>query len=270
MIKIDSGFLDIGYMDTLSHQDTAIHRLDPRAKLITTMMFVIMVVSFGKYELSAMFPFFLYPIFLCSIGNIPLIYILKKILLVSPFAIMIGIFNPLMDSQVHYLIGDVRITGGWVSFVSILLRFVLTVGAALSLITVTGFNSVCMGMERLGIPCVFTTQLMILHRYLFVLIAEAARMARAYNLRKPDQNGLGIKVFGSLLGQLLLRTLDRAQRIHLAMRCRGFEGQIKTIKRLRFGIQEVGFIIIWSTLFIIMRCFNISQELGSLVTEFLV
>lgn len=270
MTKIDSGFFDLGQMDELSRQDTAIHRLDPRVKLITTMVFIIMVVSYGKYELSALFPFILYPVFLCSAGRIPLSYLLKKILLVSPFAIMIGIFNPLMDSQIHLVIGDIRITGGWISFISILLRFILTVGAALSLIAVTGFNSVCEGMEKLGVPRVFTVQLMFLHRYLFVLIAEASRMLRASNLRKPDRNGMGIRIYGSLLGHLLLRTLDRAQRIHLAMHCRGFDGHVRTIKRLRIGIPEVGFFLIWSSLFIIMRYFNISQELGRLVTEFLV
>ncbi|NQU63733.1 MAG: cobalt ECF transporter T component CbiQ [SAR324 cluster bacterium] len=270
MAKVDNGFLELGYMDTLSRQDTAIHRLDPRIKLMTTMMFVTVVVSFGKYELSALFPFFFYPVFLCSAGNISLLYLLKKILLVSPFAIMIGIFNPLLDSQVHYVIGDIRITGGWISFISILLRFVLTVGAALSLIAVTGFNSICIALEKFRIPRVFTVQLMFLYRYLFLLTAEATRMVRAVNLRKPPGKSLGINIFGSLLGHLLLRTLDRAQRIHLAMQCRGFDGHIRTIKRTRIGIPDAVFFLIWSTLFVIMRCFNLPQELGALVTGFLV
>ena len=39
MAKIDNQFFDIGYMDTLAAGDSPLHRLDPRAKLITTLIF---------------------------------------------------------------------------------------------------------------------------------------------------------------------------------------------------------------------------------------
>ncbi len=266
MPKIDSGFFDIGYMDSLSRQKTFIHDLDPRTKLLTTLIFITFVVSYGKYELSTLFPFILYPVFLCSLGNIPYLFIIKRILLVSPLAIMIGIFNPLIDTQIYHVINGVEISGGWVSFFSILLRFILTVGSALSLIAVTGFSSVCMAMDKLGIPRVFTVQLMFLHRYLFVLIAEASRMVRASSLRKPDKKGMSFKVFGSLLGHLLLRTLDRAQRIHLAMHCRGFNGQVKTLKTLKLHLTDFFFFAGWVIVFIVFRLNNLSQLLGKLVT----
>ena len=123
-------------MDTLSSQQTAIHQLDPRAKLLTTLVFVAIVVSFGKYEISALIPFFIYPVVLCAIGNVPPIYLIKKLVLVSPFAILLGIFNPLLDRDILINLSGIEISGGWVSFTSILIRFVLTVGAALTLIAV--------------------------------------------------------------------------------------------------------------------------------------
>jgi cobalt/nickel transport system permease protein len=52
---------------------------------------------------------------------------------------MIGIFNPLIDRDILISLEGIDISGGWVSFVSILIRFVLTVGAALTLIAVTGY-----------------------------------------------------------------------------------------------------------------------------------
>ena len=131
MGKLEHRFYNIGYMDTLAGQDTAVHRLDPRAKLITTMIFIAVVVSFGKYEVSALIPFIFYPVFLLAAGNLPLAYILRRILLVSPFAILVGIFNPILDQNIFMMVGGLSITGGWVSFASILLRFTLTVGAAL-------------------------------------------------------------------------------------------------------------------------------------------
>ena len=133
-------------------QQTPIHQLDPRAKLITSLVFITVVISFGKYEISALIPYFVYPVFLGAMGNVPPVYLLKKILLVSPFAVMIGIFNPLMDRDILVSLGGIGISGGWVSFASILIRFVLTVGAALILIAVTGFNAVCTALDKLGTP----------------------------------------------------------------------------------------------------------------------
>jgi len=34
MPRIDAGFYDIGRLDTLASQDTFVHRLDPRAKVL--------------------------------------------------------------------------------------------------------------------------------------------------------------------------------------------------------------------------------------------
>ena len=267
MATIDRHFFDIGYMDTLSSQQTAVHQLDPRAKLLTTLVFVVIVVSFGKYEISALIPFFIFPVVLCTLGNVPPTYLIKKLVIVSPFAIMLGIFNPLLDRGVLIHLAGIEISGGWVSFASILIRFVLTVGAALTLIAVTGFNAVCMALERLGAPKIFVVQLLFLHRYMFVLVDEAARIFRARSLRSFGNEGTGIKSYGSIIGQLLLRTMDRAQRIYLAMSCRGFEGQIHVMRPLRIGPREVGFIFGWSALFVIMRFYNLPLLMGRIMTE---
>jgi cobalt/nickel transport system permease protein len=267
MAAIDRHFFDIGYMDTLSSQQTPVHRLDPRAKLLTTLVFIVMVVSFGKYEISALIPFFIYPVVLCAIGNVPPAYLLKKLVLVSPFAILLGIFNPLLDRDIMIRLAGIQVSGGWVSFASILIRFVLTVGVALTLIAVTGFNAVCMALEKLGAPKVFVVQLLFLHRYMFVLVDEAARIFRARALRSFGGEGTGIKSYGSLAGQLLLRTLDRAQRIYLAMSCRGFEGQIRIMRPLRFGPREIGFIFGWSAIFFLMRFYNLPVLIGRAMTE---
>ncbi|MFH1532802.1 MAG: cobalt ECF transporter T component CbiQ [Pseudomonadota bacterium] len=263
--NIDGKVHDLGYMDALSRQETAIHRLDPRAKLLTTLLFVGTVVSFDRYALSAMVPFLIYPLFLGAAGRIPARYILRKILLVSPFAVLLGIFNPLLDRETALILGGVPLSGGWVSFLSILLRFVLTVGAALTLIAVTGFNAVCVGLRRLGVPRVLVVQLLFLHRYLFVLTDEAMRMMRARALRSFGRQGRGIVSWGSLVGHLGLRTLDRAQRIHLAMRSRGFNGEVRWSTEGHWGWSESVFLAGWVLFLLVGRMVNLSQALGELV-----
>ena len=100
MGNIESSLLNIGYLETLSYQQTPLHRLDPRVKLLTTLVFIVAVVSFGKYEITGLVPFLIYPVVLIAVGNLPPGYLAKKILLAAPFAFFIGIFNPVLDRAV--------------------------------------------------------------------------------------------------------------------------------------------------------------------------
>jgi cobalt/nickel transport system permease protein len=267
MAKIESSILDFSYLDTLSYQSTLIHRLDPRVKLLTTLFFIVCVISFNKYELSGLVAFVIYPVIMITLGNLPIAYLLKKVLLSAPFAFFIGIFNPLLDRATMMHLGPIEISGGWISFASIMIRFVLTVSAALILIAGTGFNSVCMALERMGVPRSFVTQLLFLYRYVFVLNDEAARMTRARSLRAFGGKGMGFRVFSHMIGQLLLRTLDRAQRIHLAMRCRGFDGEIRVVRALKICGLDGAFLMGWSFLLLAMRLYDIPQWIGHTVTE---
>ncbi len=265
MSNIDASFFDLGRLDRLARQDTPIHRLDPRAKIVTTGVFLACVVSFDKYRVSALLPYTIYPIALASAGRIPFGYLAKKILAVAPFAVLVGIFNPVLDRDILLQWGPIAVSGGWVSFASILIRFALTIGTALVLIAVTNFEGVCLGLQRLGVPRVFTLQLLLLYRYLFVLAEEAVRLVRARALRSFGHRGLGMRVYASLVGHLLLRTLDRANRIHIAMRCRGFTGEIRSARSLRIGWPEALFTLGWSGVFIALRIWNLPQTIGDLV-----
>ena len=269
MPSIESTFFDIGTMDAISRQDTFVHRMDPRIKVMTTLVFIVCVVSFGKHEISALIPFLVYPVFLIVLGDLPVAYLLRKVMVAAPFAVLIGIFNPLLDQEVLLQVGPVGISGGWTSFFSIMLRFMMTVGAALILIATTGYNAVCMALEKMGVPQVFVVQLLFLYRYLFVLVDEASRMVRARSLRSFQGKGMGIRVFGSMAGHLLLRTLERAQRIHLAMLCRGFDGDLRSFRPLKVHGWEVMFFLGWSTLFVFMRSYNVPQFLGRLIQGFI-
>ena len=267
-VKIERTFYDIGHLDTLADGDTPLHRLDPRAKLLTTMVFIVSVVSFDKYEIARLLPFFLYPAILIGLGNLPLGYLARKLLIVSPFVIFIGIFNPWLDRTIMYQLGNFSISGGWISFASLLLRFSLTVGAALLLIATTGFTSICMALEKIGAPRIFTVQLLLLYRYLFILISEAIRMLRAHSLRSFSRKGrITFQVFQQILGNLLLRTIDRAQRIHMAMLSRAFTGEIRVVRQFNFGYKEAFFLAGFSALFICLRFTDVTALLGRFILE---
>jgi cobalt/nickel transport system permease protein len=264
--SIDGALFDFKRLDLLAIRDTPVHRLDPRAKVLVTLVFIVTVVSFGRYEVSALVPFFVFPAAMVSLGDLPVRYIVKKIALVLPFAFVVGIFNPLFDREVLLHLGPVGISGGWISCASITVRAILTIASAVILVGVTGFPAICRALERLGMPRVFAMQLLFLYRYIFVLTGEGSRASRARELRSFGRRGLGMGAFGSLVGHLLLRTWHRAERIHMAMLARGFTGEFPTRQPTRFGSRELVFLAGWSALFILLRMQNAAELLGSLAT----
>jgi len=269
MARIDAASLDITHLDRLALGDTFLHRLDPRSKVLVTAVFIISVVSFGKYEVSALVPFVLFPVVMMAQGNIPFRVIIRKVLFVLPFAAAIGIFNPFFDREILVQLGTLALSAGWVSCASIIVRSLLTVSAAITLIAVTGFPSVCWAFERLGMPRTFAMQLLFLYRYIFVLIEEGRNASRARELRSAGKSTMGMTTFGSLVGHLLLRTWERAERIHMAMLARGFTGEFHARRDFRFALKDVLFLLGWSSLFIIMRYWNVSRFFGNLVTGIL-
>jgi cobalt/nickel transport system permease protein len=263
--RLETAFYDLGRLDLLAEKDSPIHRLDPRAKVVTALLFIVYVVSFDKYEISRLLPFFLFPAFLIGVADLPFLYLLRKLAIISPFVLVIGIFNPFLDREIILHLGPLQISGGWISFVSILLRFLLTVGAALLLIATTGFPAICMALEKLGAPRIFAVQLLMLYRYIFVLIEEAIRMLRAYALRATSDKKVRYHIFKQILGNLLLRTIDRAQRIHLAMLSRAFTGEIRIVQRYTFARTEFFYTVGLVLLFTFIRFIDISALLGNLL-----
>ncbi|MBW2059743.1 MAG: cobalt ECF transporter T component CbiQ [Deltaproteobacteria bacterium] len=263
MSSFDSALLDLGRLDSLSYGDTAIHRLDPRAKLVVTLAFIVTVVSFPKYTVAGLIPFFSFPIVMVSMADLPLGFLARKLVLVSPFALVIGIFNPFLDREVLVRLGPLAVTGGWVSFASVMIRFVLTVGAALILVATTSFPGVCSALDRLRVPRLFVVQLMFLYRFIFVLTEEALRMTRAVAVRSFGGKGPGLRLFVQILGVLFLRTMGRAERVYQAMGNRGFDGEIRTLRRLTFAGGDAAFLLVWFCLFAVLRLYNISEIFGA-------
>jgi cobalt/nickel transport system permease protein len=266
MSSVESGLYQLGWLDQFSELDTPVHRLDPRAKVLATLVFIVCVVSFDKYDVLGLAPFVVFPVVLAAESGMPWRELGKRLAVAAPFALVVGVFNPLLDREVVAQLGPLAITGGWISYFSLIARFLLTASAALLLVGTTGMVGVCSGIERLGAPDVFATQLLFLYRYLFVLAEETMRLQRARTLRSFDGRGLGLRVYGNILGHLLLRAVARAQRVFQAMQCRGFTGQLRTRRSLRMSTRDWVFLFGWSIAFVIFRLFDVPLLIGGLVT----
>ena len=240
---IDRALSHVHSLDELARRDTPVGRLDARAKVLVAFIVLVTVASFGPHDLLRPLPLSILLVTALSLGDVPLGMLGTRLAWASPFAILVGIWNPWFDPQPLLQLGPVTVSAGWVSFLSIVERFLFAVAAVLILLATTGFDAVATALGRLGMPRVLVTQLLLLYRYSFVLGAEASRILRAYALRAPSHPVPTWAAIPSLLGGLLLRSLARAERVHTAMLCRGFDGQIPHSTTGHFGWVDLAVLL---------------------------
>lgn len=265
MSRLAATVQDLRALDALAARDTVLSRRDPRAKLLVTLCFVLTVVSFGRYQVAALLPLALYPAVMAAEGQVPGRTLRHALWLAAPFALMVGLANPWFDRAPMLRLAGIDISGGWVSFASIALRLALTVSAAIVLLGGTGMYALCAALSRLGVPGVFTTQLLFLHRYLFVLTDEALRMSTAHRLRAAAGRRLTLPTYASLAGLLLLRAFDRAARVHQSMRARGFDGTLRLDAGRRWQNADTRFAGLWCSYFVLVRAIDLPLALGRLI-----
>ncbi len=67
MNKMEKALHELSEMDDLAAQQSVVHDLNPLAKLLTTIAYIIIVISFDKYQLSGLVPMVLWPVLLSLI-----------------------------------------------------------------------------------------------------------------------------------------------------------------------------------------------------------
>lgn len=230
-------------------------RIDARAQLIVTVIFLIVMLSVPIGRLSEIMLYFIFPLAMSAMTDMDYMRIVGRSLIVLPFVALIGIFNVIYDREAAIVIGDVVITRGWVEFFAIVLRGLLSVQAVMVLIRTTGYYRLCRSMQRLGVPAVIVTQLVMLYRYAYVLMEEALSMSRARNARGFGRRSYPLKMWGVMIGQLLMRAFERSRLIDRAMSARGFTGSMPCF-RCEHGAwrwSDTLFCLGWTALLLTMR-----------------
>jgi cobalt/nickel transport system permease protein len=265
MARIVESIYNVHYLEELSYKKTFIHSLNPVIKLLVTIVFIATTISFGKYDISALVPLIFYPIVIFAMAEIPVVKIFKRVLPVLPLVIGVAIFNPIIDNTPLLSLGEITISAGWISFFTLILKSIFTIVATLLLIVTTGIDKIGMALRRLKVPKIFVTQLLLTYRYISVLMEEGANILKAYHLRAPMLKGVSVKDLGSILGNMLLRTFDRAGKIYDAMVLRGFCGEYELQQNNKISIKSILYLILWSIFFILVRRFNVSEIIGHFV-----
>ena len=247
-----------------------LHSIDTRAKLIVTAVFLVTMLSVPLRRLSEILLYSVFPIVTATTGGLHYGTVLKRSLAVLPFVVLVGSFNVIYDRAPVFRIGQLTVTEGWIGFLSILLRGLLSTQALLLLVQSTGYYRMCRGLHRLGVPSFFTTQLLFVFRYIRVLLEESLDMKRARDARSYGRSSYPLAVWGTLVGQLLIRTFDRAAYIHRAMLARGFTGRMPDCtlgSGSSWRPRDTVFVALWSTTFILMRLFEPAESVTRSLSE---
>lgn len=263
MPDIRKAALEIREMDSLANMSSVIHSLNPLVKLIVTIAYIFIVASFGKYQLSGLFPMILYPAFLFSLSGISVKICMYKLRFMIPLVCAVGIFNPLIDRNILFSVGAISITGGMVSMITLMLKGILCICASFLLAATTPIDMICMSLRKLHVPKYIVSLILLTYRYIATMVEEVSIMNTAYQLRAPGQKGIKISAWGSFLGQLLLRSMDKAQDVYRSMQIRGYNGEFKYVRTVPLKRTDVIYFLACIVLFLIVRFINVAYLIGN-------
>lgn len=261
MASIHQSIRKITALEELAHKDTPINRQAPAVKLAIAFVYIILVISYRPLDLNGLLLYACFPVFFMIIGEVPLRPLIVRCLFALPFAVFAGISNLILSREVFMHIGGFGITEGMITFTSLLIKTILTVMAVLILIATTGMNDLIYALYGIHVPSVIIVLLMMTYRYLGLLSEEVSLMYHAYMLRAPKEKGIRLRDIGPFLGQLILRSFDRADRIYHAMQCRGFEGRLAFSKKKRLRAKDWILMIAIGVAMILLRFVNVGRLL---------
>ena len=238
MADIGARVRELRRLENLAAGKTVVHRLHPLAKFLSTFIMIVVVVSFGRYDFAYLTVYMFYPFVMMALAELPYRVLLTRVLIALPFCLFAGVANVFFDRETAFILGGVAVSYGLVSLATILLKMYLCVMSALVLAATTPITELTVVLRRLHIPMVFVLIFELTLRYISLLFEEAGAMTTAYRLRSGSRKSLEMRHMGPFTGQLFLRGFDRAERVHAAMRCRGYSLRRLPPARRRFRCSD--------------------------------
>ncbi len=276
---MDSVSLGIEKMDRLQKAIDTLHEVDreagmkcresrihPVSRLFVSILYILVIVSFSKYDFMGLVSMSLYVLALSIVEELSLIKGLYRMRYVVGIVCLLGIVNPFFDRTVMFHIGGLAITGGVISMITLLVKGILTIYGAYFLAMMIGMNGIREALRALRVPKGAVTVVMLTYRYIIVLLKEVQRMNLAYHMRAPKQRGIHMRAWGSFVGLLLLRSMDRSQTVYDSMMLRGYRGEFvgQAGGSYRFG-QSLLYVVFWMVIFISLRIFPVFELVGNLL-----
>lgn len=246
-----------------SYKNSPIHRLDPRVKLLFSILIIIYVVSLPRIHEKNMIRLFAveaYLLLLVLASGLDLRYFFLRILAILPFGLGIALIQPFLrpvfiENYTVYPLDlplGLSITYEGIAFGSTLLaKFLVCITAVILLSSTTRLRDMVTAADRIGIPRQFTLLLSMMVRYLFLFwavlkrirIAQQTRLFDIWNKDVPRR--WVIEQVGNSMSAIFIRSYEQGERTYISMLCRGYgSGHEKTYYRTKIRTSDVFFVII--------------------------
>lgn len=252
-------FNDEIYFNRTANYQGLLQALDPRAKLILTLIFMIIINCSHTFAI----PLILFTITLiyAKLSRISLVQLIKRAWLIVPVFILIcslpALFNVLIPGKALLTIINANSQPPWFShglyitdngLHAVMMMFIRS-GCSLSLVylllTTTTWNDLTKGLSLLKVPTGFILILSMTYRYIFLLANCALQMNEARFLRTVGRldHRENRRFIGHSMALLFIKSNYLATEIFAAMRARGFSHKIVSLKILKLGKIDYIFMI---------------------------
>jgi cobalt/nickel transport system permease protein len=193
------------------HRRSVIHRLPALVKISIAIAAVVTIVLLPRAAGRAYLAAAIALLAVAATSRVSLAALGRRLLIVEPFALGIA------------LLALFQRNGAWIAL-TLLARSTLCLGCMVLLTSTTRFVDLLRALRRVRVPALLVTTLALMHRYLFLLFEEMARLRRARRSRSfSGGRGHAWRISATIAAQLFVRTSGRAERIYLAMAARGWK-----------------------------------------------
>lgn len=219
--------------------DTPVHRTDARLKCGATVVFIAAVTSLPVAGWEYLGAFSSGVWLLALVSRVGLARTFLRSMIVVPFLLVAvpSIFTFEGQALQTWDLGAVMLTPtheGLVFVVTIMWKGWTAVTASVVLASTTRYLDIAAALRWFRVPALLVAVMEMMYRYMFLLGAEARRMLAARRSRSAAIAGIRpggsvswrARVTGQMAGSLFVRTLNRAERVHMAMASRGYDGGV--------------------------------------------
>ena len=229
-----------------SPKDSIIARLDPRIKIVTVFFFSIAVAVLNRI-----------PVLLCALMLAFLIVLTAKVSIkelikrLTPVNMLVGflwLFLPFtFAGKPIFYIGSLPVTHEGVLYATrISIRSNAIMFMMIVLVVTTSIFTLGHAMHALKIPKKIVHLFFFTYRYIHVMQREYIRLVNSMKIRgfRAKTNLHTYKTFAYMIGMILIRSFDRAQRVHNAMLCRGFKGNLYSLKTFSIKKRDMASLVL--------------------------
>ncbi|THH38198.1 cobalt ECF transporter T component CbiQ [Aliishimia ponticola] len=217
--------------------------LDPRMRIVMACLFAATVIALSS--LTALTASLAVSVVLLALSRLPWRQTLRRMAMMDGFILFTLFLLPFSvpGDEIFTLWGFAASWQGlWKA-----IEIALTANAViLSLMVLVGsMEPVTLGhaLLRLRCPEKLVHLLMFTVRYIDVLREEYLRLRAAMKVRgfRPGTNWHTYRSFGYLVGMMLVRAIERSERVLGAMKCRGFSGRIFLLQEFTLSPRDIVF-----------------------------